>query len=133
MYLNETFVGCHISCVLVLQDGQRSGEAECPMRYSYGTFHEAPGSDTRRIEDVMSNRASTGDSGPPSKFEFWTGRFFLYDNDDDVFGLGRLCQRPTGTNLNDASRGDHNHAGNAKRTCTENVVVNDSVLPRRRP
>ncbi|RPI51678.1 MAG: hypothetical protein EHM55_18350 [Acidobacteria bacterium] len=133
MYLNETFVGCHISCVLVLQDGQRSGEAECPMRYSYGTFHEAPGSETRRIEDVMSNRASTGDSGPPSKFEFWTGRFFLYDNDDDVSGLGRLCQRTTGTNLNDASRGDHNHAGNAKRTCTENVVVNDSVLPRRRP
>ena len=132
MYLNDAFVGCHVSCVLVLQHGQRSGDAECPMRYSYGTFHEAPGSDTRKTEDVRANRASTGDSGPVSKFPFWAGRFLRYDNDNDVYGLGRLCTRPTGSGLNDTGRADRNHAGDATRSCADHVVVNDSVLPRGR-
>jgi hypothetical protein len=130
MYLNDEFVGCYVSCLLALQHGQRSGEAECPMRYSYGTFHEAPGSDTRRM-DVRANRSSDGGSGPISKFEFWTGRFFVYDNDNDVYGLGRLCQRETGTDLNDTSRGERNHAGDAIRACANHVVVNDSALLRR--
>ena len=132
MYLNDAFVGCRVTCLLVLQRGQRSGDAECPMRYSYGTFHEAPGSDTRRIEDVRANRDSTGESGRPTKFPFWTGRFHLYDNDNDIAGLGRLCERRTGSGLNDASRADGNHAGDAPRTCADHVVVNDSVLPRGR-
>jgi hypothetical protein len=132
MYLDDTFVGCQVSCVLVLQHGQRSGETECPMRYSYGTFHEAPGSDTRRTGDVRANRASTGDSGPTSKFPFWTGRFLRYDNDNDVIGLRRLCRRPIGTGLNDTNRADGNHAGDAARSCADHVVVNDSVLPRGR-
>jgi hypothetical protein len=132
LYLNDEFVGCLVSSVLVRQGGQRSGDLECPMRYAHGTFHEAPGSDTRRIEDVRANRDSNGGSGRPTKFPFWTGRFLLYDNDHDIAGLGRLCARRTGTGLNDAGRADANHAGDAPRSCADHIVVNDSVLPRGR-
>jgi hypothetical protein len=130
MYLDDTFVGCELSCRLVLHGSQNSGDVTCPMRYTYGTYHEAPPSATSHGGTVKANRNNLGDRGKPTPFSFWNGRFFLYENEQDVPSTGRFCTSKTGTGLNESVRGDNNHAGNAPRTCLDYLVINDGVLPR---
>jgi hypothetical protein len=135
IYHLDTFVGCAASRIIA-RNGENSGNAECPMRYSLGDYREAPGapgvgSIEAKADGFMTN-SSGGvrpwrDHGYPRRILLWQGRFLKYDNSLDHDALGRFCSVNTGTGLNGLP-GDQNHAGDSQVACMDHLVVNDNVL-----
>jgi hypothetical protein len=128
-FLKGKFVGCSTRQIIV-RNGENSGNAECPMRYSFGRyFREAPGSQSvgrYAYVDVEQSWAGVRRRiGYDQRVRLHSGRFLKYDNTLDHFALGRFCTVKTGTGLNDAS---HDHAGDSQVDCMDQLVVNDNVL-----
>ncbi len=129
-YYQGAFVGC-VTFELIAQNGENSGNAECPMRYSLGLdFREAPG--TLRRDGFMSQADELLQdnerqrSGRPKQIFLLRGRFLKYDNSLDHEAFGRFCLVNTGTGLN-GYPGDKNQAGNSQVACMDHLVVNDNV------
>jgi hypothetical protein len=134
-YYRGAFVGCAAGQIIV-QNGENSGNAECPMRYSFGRdFREAPGSRQSafvrtEVDEVLQNnqrRPARDRFGDPRQVFLWRGRFLKYDNSLDHYALGRFCPVNTGTGLNGLP-GDQNQAGDSQVACMDQLVVNDNVL-----
>jgi hypothetical protein len=135
VYYQGAFVGCG-ALEIIVQNGENSGNAECPMRYSFGLdFREAPG--TLRTDYVRSKadevlienqRKPFRDRfGDPRSILLRRGRFLNYDNSLDHEALGRFCLSNAGTGLN-GYPGDKNQAGNSQVACMDHLVINDNVL-----
>lgn len=135
VYYMGAFIGCG-SLELIVQNGENSGNAECPMRYSFGEdFREAPGTlrtdgvEGRADEVLVNNvrRRSLDRFGDPRRIFLLRGRFLKYDNSLDHKALGRFCLVNTGTGLN-GYPGDKNQAGDSQVACMDHLVINDNVL-----
>jgi hypothetical protein len=114
---------CSWARQIVRRGQQNSGNFDCPIRYSWGDYYEAPGSTAvyRWTDDV------TGPGPGPMRVDAWEGNLLKYQLELDRLGTGKLCATADGTEINAADRGNLNHAGNAGRdkACVEYVVVND--------
>ena len=136
LYRRGEFVGCG-GGTIVARNGENSGNAECPLRYSYGDFREAPGSTAAHyvlteVDGVMLDSrgiiAWTDLYGArPNTIRLWQGRFLKYDDSLDHEAVGRFCLLNKGTGLN-ALPGDQNHAGDSQVACMDQLVINDNVL-----
>ena len=135
VYYQGEFLGCG-AMEIIVQNGENSGNAECPMRYSFGLdFREAPGSResayvTREADEVLTDnqrRRVSNRLGEPRRVLLWRGRFLKYDNSLDHEALGRFCLVNKGTGLNGLS-GDQNQAGDSQVACMDQLVINDNVL-----
>ena len=136
VYFKSAFLGCFTTTVIA-RNAENSGEAECPMRYSFGpdSFREAPGStaDSYAVTkaDGISNPNGNGELGPwyrlgsPHDIRLWHGQFLKYDNSLDHEALGRFCLVNKGTGLNGLP-GDQ--AGDSQVACMDQLVVNDNLL-----
>jgi hypothetical protein len=130
-YKNE-FVGC-ATHFIVRQNGDMSGNAECPMRYAGGTwFYEASEEVARKGPIVLFDEGWEGDQRHripnPARLQLYSGRFGVYDESLDPTGIHPFCTLKTGTGLNAADRGHGNHAGDSQVACMDQLVINDNVL-----
>jgi hypothetical protein len=78
-------------------------------------------------------RGEAADSAAKLNIDAWGGTLLRYQNQLEEQPLGRLCARRQGTGIN-ALHGDLNHAGDngGSKSCSDFVVVNDSVAPEAR-
>jgi hypothetical protein len=136
VYYQGTFIGCGV-ITIIARNGEHSGRADCPMRYSFGEVREAPGPASVGYEVVRADGSVTGSSGEikpwrdrfgdARRVRLWQGRFLKYDNGLDHDALGRFCPVNAGTGLNGLP-GDQNHAGDSQVACMDQLVINDNVL-----
>jgi hypothetical protein len=132
-YLGETFVGCATTQIIVRR-AQNSGNAECPMRYSSGSFYVAPGS--AAVQDALAQVDRMGSPPVSINGSVWvvpfSGRLLKSDDSEDVATIGRFCTSQKGTALNDSARGDRSIAGDATSgNCAGMIVIKDSRAPDR--
>jgi hypothetical protein len=123
-------VGNRKACrtALVAERGaQNSGRHTCPMKSVNWRWYVPPGS---ALVPFGYAEFSWRDGGPGEFHEriqayAHVGPLGRYEKAADPRGTGRLCSDATGTGINAESRGARNHAGDATRTCAQQIVVND--------
>ncbi len=127
-YRGGEFVGC-LAGRIARQGGQNSGDADCPMRYIWGDFHEVPDHTVFYKWNGLVTRTPNAADGTETRVHAWGGPVRRYLEELEGLGLGKFCSESKGTKLN-AFSGERNHAGDLGRDkpCSGHIVVNDLVV-----
>jgi hypothetical protein len=115
--------GCRTSFVAV-QGGQNSGQQSCPMKYVDWRWYTRPGTPPVPFGYTEFVWHAQGEEFR-ERIQALLGEFGRYEKEADAPGTGRFCAERTGSGINAASRGARNHAGNAMRSCAQQIRVND--------